>query len=118
MGVHGSPYHEDLKVLVTEHGVILSELRGVLEQSKHVEPDAEHAILEGSEFHDVNLGEAKFEDVSLRGAVFHNVALTGATIRDACLGNVTIADAGYEGMKIEGILVTELLRVYREHAGD
>lgn len=28
-----------------------------------------------------------------------------------------IADANYAGMRIEGILVTELLRVYREQHG-
>jgi uncharacterized protein YjbI with pentapeptide repeats len=73
--------------------------------------------LAGSEFRDVNLASSKFDDVNLRGAVFTNVALSGATIRDACLADVTIADAGYEGMRIEGILVTELLRVYRERVG-
>ena len=71
----------------------------------------------GSEFRDVNLSSSKFDDVNLRGAVFTNVALSGATIRDACLADVSIADAGYEGMRIEGILVTELLRVYRERGG-
>jgi len=42
---------------------------------------------------------------------------TGSTIRNACLGDVSIADANYTGMRIEGILVTELLRVYRERHG-
>jgi len=73
--------------------------------------------LAGSQFRDVNLSSSKFDDVNLRGAVFTNVALSGATIRDACLADVSIADAGYEGMRIEGILVTELLRVYRERGG-
>ena len=73
--------------------------------------------LAGSEFRDVNLSSSKFDDVNLRGAVFTNVALSGATIRDACLADLSIADAGYEGMRIEGILVTELLRVYRERNG-
>ena len=73
--------------------------------------------LAGSEFRDVNLASSRFDDVNLRGAVFTNVALSGATIRDACLADVSIAGAGYEGMRIEGILVTELLRVYRERSG-
>ena len=59
----------------------------------------------------------KFHDVNLRGADFADVALTGARIRNACLGEVSIADANYEGMRIGGILVTDFLRVYREHAG-
>ena len=36
-------------------------------------------------------------------------------ICNACLGDVSIADANYTGMRIDGILVSELLRVYREH---
>jgi len=67
--------------------------------------------------HAEDLAGSQFRDVNLRGAVFTNVALSGATIRDACLADVSIADAGYEGMRIEGILVTELLRVYRERGG-
>jgi uncharacterized protein YjbI with pentapeptide repeats len=75
----------------------------------------EHASLAGSGFIDVNLEGSSFRDVNLRGAEFDDVALTGAKIRNACLGDVTIADANYTGMRIEGILVTELLRAYREH---
>ena len=78
---------------------------------------AEKVSLAGSEFVDANLGGAKFHDVNLRGAYFSDVALTGATIRNACLGDVSIADANYAGMRIDGILVTDLLRVFREHAG-
>ena len=78
---------------------------------------SEKASLAGSEFLDTDLEGAKFRDVNLRGAEFSDVALTGATIRNACLGDVTIADANYTGMRIEGILVTDLLRVYREHVG-
>jgi uncharacterized protein YjbI with pentapeptide repeats len=81
------------------------------------EYEAADANLAKSVFRKVNLSGAAFDDVNLRGATFHNVALTGATIRDACLGGVDIAEAGYEGMRIEGILVTELLRVYRETQG-
>ena len=69
--------------------------------------------LTGSEFRDVNLAGTRFDDVNLRDAVLTNVALTGATIRNACLAGVSIEDAGLEGMRIDGILVTELLRVYR-----
>jgi|OpeIllAssembly_1097287.scaffolds.fasta_scaffold273097_2 uncharacterized protein YjbI with pentapeptide repeats len=78
---------------------------------------AEGISLAGSEFVDTDLEGAKFHDVNLRGADFSDVALTGAVIRNACLGDLTIADANYTGMRIEGILVTELLRIYREHVG-
>jgi uncharacterized protein YjbI with pentapeptide repeats len=79
--------------------------------------NAQAANLAGSQFRDVNLSASRFDDVNLRGAVFTNVALSGATIRNACLADVSISDADYKGMRIEGILVTELLRVYRERSG-
>ncbi len=68
-------------------------------------------------YDNVNLSGARFHEVNFEGAEFVNVALTGSIIRNACLAGVSIADAGYEGMRIEGILVTELLRVYRETVG-
>jgi uncharacterized protein YjbI with pentapeptide repeats len=75
---------------------------------------AEHVVLAGSAFLDANLEGAKFHDVNLRKSEFVDVALTGASFRDVCLGDVSINDANYSGMRIEGILVTELLRIYRE----
>lgn len=78
---------------------------------------ADNANLAGASFHNVNLSGASFDDVNLRGTTFHNIAFTGSTIRNACLGEVSIEDANYTGMKIDGILVTEMLRVYREQAG-
>ena len=79
---------------------------------------ADSVNLASSVFHNSDLSNTKFDDVNLRGVEFHNVALTGGSIRDACLGDFTIEGAGYDGMRIEGILVTELLRVYREHSGE
>ena len=75
---------------------------------------ADSANLAGSEFHKVNLSGSKFDDVNLRDTVFENVALTRSRIHNACLGDLSIEDANYTGMRIDGILVTELLRVYRE----
>jgi len=77
----------------------------------------DNASLAGSEFVDTSLEGAKFHDVNLRRADFFDVAFTGATIRNACLGDVTVADANYTGMRIEGILVTDLLRAFQERAG-
>jgi uncharacterized protein YjbI with pentapeptide repeats len=45
------------------------------------------------------------------------VALTGASFSNACFGSVSIADANLEGMTIDGILVSELLRVYAQASG-
>jgi uncharacterized protein YjbI with pentapeptide repeats len=72
----------------------------------------EHTALVDSHFLDVDLERTAFEDVNLRGSVFRNVAFTDARFQNVCFANVDIGDANVEGMKINGILVTELLRVY------
>jgi uncharacterized protein YjbI with pentapeptide repeats len=63
----------------------------------------------------VNLSGAEFDDVNLSRVEFHNVNMSHVSIRNACLHDFSIADANYDTMQIEGVLVTELLRVYREH---
>lgn len=75
----------------------------------------EHAAMPESSFVDVDMSRSVFSDVSLRGASFENVALTGASFRNACFGEVSIADANLDGFRINGVLVTELLRVYAEN---
>jgi len=62
----------------------------------------------------VNLSGSRFDDVNLRDTVLDNVSLARSKIRNACLGDLSIEDANYSGMRIDGFLVTELLRVYRE----
>lgn len=74
----------------------------------------EHSRLLRSKFSDVALDESSFRDVGLRKAVFENVALTGATFRNACFGDVSIDDANLEGMKINGVLVSELFRTFEQ----
>jgi uncharacterized protein YjbI with pentapeptide repeats len=78
---------------------------------------ADDANLSGSVFHNVNLSGAKFDDVNLSRVEFHNVNMSHVSIRNACLHDFSIADASYDTMRIEGVLVTELLRVYRERGG-
>jgi uncharacterized protein YjbI with pentapeptide repeats len=69
--------------------------------------------LSSAKFHDVRLANAEFVDVNLSGARFDDVALTGVVIHNANCSHLSIKDACYEGMLIDGILVTELLRAYR-----
>lgn len=69
--------------------------------------------LQGSRFHDVNLSGSEFVDINLSGTTFEDVALTRVTLRNVNCSHLTIKDGCYEGMLIDGILVTELLRVYR-----
>jgi hypothetical protein len=78
---------------------------------------ADNANLPHSIFTNVNLGQSKFDDVNLSGTKFNNINFSGTTIRDANLSEVSIEDANYTGMKIDGILVTDLLRLYHKQAG-
>jgi uncharacterized protein YjbI with pentapeptide repeats len=73
---------------------------------------AQHADLHGSKFEDVNLSSSDFHDVDLSGSKFDDINFNGAVIKNTCLGDVSISDADYTGMRIDGILVTELLRAY------
>ena len=87
----------------------------------------ERTNISASEFIDVNLSGTKFDDVNLSGARLHNVNLSGAQFEDIALvratfrninfSHVSIDEACYEGMTINGILVTELLRVYQDRSG-
>ena len=45
MGAYGSHHHEDLKVLVNDHCVILSAVRGVLEHARAANAHDEPALL-------------------------------------------------------------------------
>ena len=78
--------------------------------------DAAHffAVLTNATFGDTNLAGASFDDVNLSGAAFANVNLSGARIENANLADADIRNANYAGMRIEGVLVTELLEAYGE----
>jgi len=90
-----------------------------------VKSKTENADLSGSEFTHTNLAAAQFRDVRLAGAQFvdvnlseallEDVNLTRTVIRNANCSHLSIEDACYEGMLIDGIPVTDLLRVYRSN---
>jgi uncharacterized protein YjbI with pentapeptide repeats len=87
-------------------------------KSKNQNADLSHAEFDNTNLsragsHDVSLAGAQFVDVNFAGRAFEDVALTGVIIRNANCSDVSIENARYDGMRIDGILVTELLRVYR-----
>jgi catechol 2,3-dioxygenase-like lactoylglutathione lyase family enzyme len=69
--------------------------------------------LANSVFDNVNLADASFENVRLSGADFSRVTLAGSTFKDTDLSNVEISHSRLAGLRIEGILVTDLIEVYR-----
>jgi uncharacterized protein YjbI with pentapeptide repeats len=77
----------------------------------------EHSAFPKSRFQDVDLSDCVFDDVNLQRARFENVALTGAQLRNVNLSHVSIDDANLEGMKINGVLVVDLIRAYEGKTG-
>jgi extradiol dioxygenase family protein len=67
----------------------------------------------GSHFANTKLADARFQNVNLRGSKFTDADLSGGQFDDVNLSNVAITNANLSGMRIGGILVTELLRAHR-----
>lgn len=70
--------------------------------------------LQSARFHDVNLSNSSFEDIDLSHSTFSNINMSGVTLSQLNLANVEITDANVEGMKINGVLVTELIGCYEQ----
>jgi uncharacterized protein YjbI with pentapeptide repeats len=75
-----------------------------------------NADLSRSSFNDVSLHEAKFTDVNLSRTIFADINLSDATFKDVNLSNVEIDNCDLTGMKIQGVLVSELIRAYGRRA--
>ncbi|APH72087.1 pentapeptide repeat-containing protein [Aquibium oceanicum] len=80
------------------------------------------ADLSGSVFDDVAMARTKVSNADLsmllvsnvnaRGAVFEDVDLSGAVFRNTRLADVEVTESCIAGMRINGVLVTELLKAY------
>jgi hypothetical protein len=76
--------------------------------------------------HDADLTESSFSDTKLEKSVFRNMNMHRSSFRDARLSeasfvdvdlaNASIADSNLTGMRINGILVSELLQAYKKRA--
>jgi uncharacterized protein YjbI with pentapeptide repeats len=87
---------------------------------------AEDANLEHSTFEDVALPAASFtlvkmdkslfSQVSLADVAFNRVRLDNATFENAHFTNVDIRSSTYEGMRIEGIPVADMLAAWHARA--
>jgi uncharacterized protein YjbI with pentapeptide repeats len=75
------------------------------------------ANLVESRLSNANLTGSCFDDVNLQRAVFSNANFSEATFADVNLGNVSIVDAKLDGMRINGILVYDLLRAHATRGG-
>jgi predicted enzyme related to lactoylglutathione lyase len=75
------------------------------------------ADLAESRFSNANLARSCFDDVSLQHAAFTNANFSEATFADVDLGNVSITNAKLDGMRINGILVVDLIRAHAARSG-
>jgi len=71
--------------------------------------DACDANFAASKFEDVRFADTSFERATLEGASFVDVHLDGASFVRSNFGGVESVDGHYDGMTIEGFLVTEML---------
>jgi len=69
-----------------------------------------------SRFSDAKLSLSSFDDVNMQGSTFTNINLGNASFIDVDLSNVSIKNANLTGMKINDVLVSELIRVYEKHS--
>jgi uncharacterized protein YjbI with pentapeptide repeats len=80
--------------------------------------EAKKCNLAGSIFDDVNLVNVVVENVNLSGGRLNDVNLSQLQITNACCHDVSISDATLDGMKINGVLVTDLFAAYRLRQGE
>ena len=102
---------------------IINENIGLIEQStmecgtvkcSRINAVFTESNLEGSEFVRDNLSGAAFDESDMRGAGFLQVNLAGGSFTESDLSGVEITDCKLDGMTINGIAVTELLKHYNE----
>ncbi|MFH0963163.1 MAG: pentapeptide repeat-containing protein [Planctomycetota bacterium] len=95
--------------------------------------------LSGSHFHDINFSDVHFSAAQMGGTVFQHIGrppdkdgkqerqrpvtfeeamLCDSVFRKVDMSGVRIIDCNTEGMTIDGVLVTELLRAYKARKGE
>ncbi len=94
-------------------GVNLSEsyFWAVLRKAEFKDCNMESAI-----FDDVNLSGSSYENINLSGTTFNNINMSGVSFSNLNMANVDISNANMDGMKINGVLVTDLFDAYEKAA--
>lgn len=98
----------------TKRRLSLDKIRNIMKiQNTKETLQAINANLSRSEFDDVNLQEASFTNVNLSMATFTDINFSGARLSNLNLTNVEIEACETTGMKIRGILVSDLFEAYK-----
>ncbi len=69
--------------------------------------------LSSSVFERMNLSNLRIDDANMGNARINDANLSGSKISNANLGLVDIERCAIDGMRIDGVLVTEMLAAYR-----
>ena len=69
------------------------------------------------EFDNVNLSDATFNNINMSRVSFHGINFNGATFKAVGLTNVSIDECEVVGLKIRGILVTDMIAAYNQRHG-
>ncbi|MCH8622250.1 pentapeptide repeat-containing protein [Undibacterium sp. TS12] len=75
----------------------------------------ENKTLLGRNFNREDLSRSNFNEVMLAACDFSNVDFQGSRFDTVSFRHARMQNLDVEGMTIDGILVSELLRVYKEH---
>jgi len=62
----------------------------------------------------MDLAGSNFGEVQLRASSFHSVDMAACKFRDVSFIDVIMEACDFTGMRIDGVLVTDLVRVYAE----
>ena len=120
-------------ITITETKRVINVKRAMIDHSHFEDVSAKNIKIT-----DANLSDLEIEGAQLGGAYIHNIGmppkghpfydpdakqrslrfencdLNGSTITNCDLGNVIIDDCNLKGMKINGILVEDLLKAYKK----
>ena len=94
--------------------VAIANTREPLKVSDSIVTNAsfDNVNLSNSHFANVNLSVSRFTEVNLTNAAIENANVSNVTFRNVNMSNVDIADAQTAGMRINGILLSDLLAAY------
>lgn len=81
--------------------LLLSESKTMEIKDTTAKLTVSNANLEGSTFHDVSLQGSSFDDINFSEARLNNVTLKNTEITDCCI----------EGLRINGVLISDLLEI-------
>ena len=70
--------------------------------------------LESCEFNDVNLSNSVYENINLSNTTFNNINMSNVTFSNLNLTDAEIRDANLQGMKINGVLISDLFDAYEK----